>query len=342
MIDKFRENHHYVPKSYLNNWCNSNNKLLRYSLLVQREDHPLWKPSTPRSIGKHRHLYTSLINGNESDAIERWFDSEFESPAAVPIKKAITGNKLSPSDWKLLIKFLAAQDVRTPARMIETLKRGEKVVPEITDSILKNLVQEYQELKATGNLPKSNKSNLTSLLPIKVKIDFPPNQDVGTLRVETTVGRSYWLHCIKHLLENTINHLLKHQWTILHSPKEIEWLTSDDPVVKLNYNSHTEYDYGGGWDSVGTEIFMPLSPKHLLYTRIGDKRLPRGTTLTIQQASIFQRLIAEHAHHYIYSKFQNHLVHQLRPRKISLEMCNKEKEYWENWHKQNIEAEVGL
>jgi hypothetical protein len=342
MIDKFRANNHYVPKSYLNNWCNSNNVLLRYSLLVPHKNYPLWKSSSPKSICKHRHLYTSLINGNESDSIERWFDSEFESPAEESIKKAVTGHKLSPNDWRLLIRFLAAQDVRTPARMIEILNRGEKIVPEVTDNILKNLVEEFQELKATGNLPKPNRLDHSNLLPIKVETDFPPNQDVGTLKVETTVGRGYWLFSIKYLLENTIKHLLNHQWTILHSPKEIEWLTSDDPVVKLNYNSDTEYDYGGGWGSNGTEIFMPLSPKHLLYTRIGDKRPPRGTTLTMQQAFIFQRLIAEHAHRYIYSKSQNPLVNQLRPRKISLEMYDKEKEYWDNWHKQNIKAEQSL
>ncbi len=340
MVDKFRANSHYVPENYLNNWCDSNNKLLRYSLLVPHENYPIWKSSTPNGICKHRHLYTSLIDGKESDNIERWFDAHFETPAAEPIKKAVRGNRLSPKDWELLIKFLAAQDVRTPARMFEIIKRGEKTVPEITDNILKNIVEEFQELKASGRLPKSEKLEHSNLLPIKVKTEFGPNQDNGTLRVETTVGRGYWLYNIKYLLENTIKHLLKHQWTILHSPKEIEWLTSDDPVIKLNYNSLAEYDYGGGWGSVGTEIFMPLSTKHLLYTRIGDKRLPRGTTLTREQALIFQRLIAGHAHRCIYSKSQNDLVLGLRPRVVCLKTFNDEREQWKHWHAENIASEL--
>lgn len=340
MVDKFRANSHYVPESYLNNWTDSNNKLLRYSLLVPHENYPIWKTSTPNGICKHRHLYTSLIDGKESDSIERWFDTDFESPAAEAIKKAVKEDRLSPKDWELLIKFLAAQDVRTPARMFEILKRGEKTLPEITDNILKNIVEELQELKASGKLPKRDKSNHSCLLPIKVKTEFQPNQDVGTLRVETTVGRGYWLYNIKYLLENTVKHLLKHQWTILHSPKEIEWLTSDDPVIKLNYNSLAEYDYGGGWGSAGTEIFMPLSTKHLLYTRIGAKRLPRGTTLTREQALTFQRFIVEHAHRYVYSKAINNIVLRLRPRVVCLKNFNDEREQWKNWHTENMAAEL--
>ena len=340
MVDKFRANSHYVPKNYLNNWCDSNNKLLRYSLLVPHENYPIWKSSTPNGICKHRHLYTSLIDAKESDNIERWFDVEFESPAAESIKKAVTGNRLSPKDWELLIKFLAAQDVRTPARMFEILKRGEKTVPEVTDNLLKNVVEEFSALKAAGILPKRNESRHPNLLNIKVKTDFPPNEDFGTLKVETIVGRSYWLHCIKYLLENTIKHLLKHHWTILHSPDGIEWLTSDDPVVKLNFNSISEYDYGGGWGSNGTEIFMPLSTKHLLHTRIGSNRLPKGTTLTREQAYIFQHIIAGHAHRYIYSKSQDDSVLRLRPRVVSLKTFNDEREQWENWHAKNIAAEL--
>ena len=119
-------------------------------------------------------------------------------------------------------------------------------------------------------------------------------------------------------------------------------MTSDDPVIKLNCNSLAEYDYGGGWGSADTEIFMPLSTKHLLYTRIGAKRLPRGTTLTREQALIFQRLIVGHAHRYIYSKTQNDLVLRLRPRVVCLKTFNDEREQWKHWHDENIAAELNL
>jgi len=35
-------------------------------------------------------------------------------------------------------------------------------------------------------------------------------------------------------------------------------------VILLNFYSPEKYDFGGGWGSVGTEIFMPLGPGHHL------------------------------------------------------------------------------
>lgn len=246
-MNEFVEKNHYVPESYLKRWGDANAKISVYRILVPNQNMPLWKKASARGLANHRHLYTQIITSEESDEIERWFNTEFESPAAASIEKAVSDNQLSPEDWKNLIRFLAAQDVRTPARMLEILKQGEKIVPEVTDNILKNLEQDLRKLKAEGNLPKPDKHNRSKLLPIKVTTDFLSNQDYVTVKVQTTVGRGYWLYCIKLLLEQTIERLLKHQWTILHSPKEIDWLTSDDPVVKLNYYSPREYDFGGGW-----------------------------------------------------------------------------------------------
>jgi imidazolonepropionase-like amidohydrolase len=48
------------------------------------------------------------------------------------------------------------------------------------------------------------------------------------------------------------------------------WFTTDDPVLKLNFNSWDAYDFGGGWGSSGSEILVPLSPLHLTYDLIGD------------------------------------------------------------------------
>ena len=43
------------------------------------------------------------------------------------------------------------------------------------------------------------------------------------------------------------NKLLKHRWTILHAPPGISWPTSDNPLIKLNYQDSSNYDTEGGW-----------------------------------------------------------------------------------------------
>ncbi len=341
-MNEFVEKNHYVPESYLKKWGNANGKISVYRILVPNQNMPLWKNASPRGLANHRHLYTKVVTSEETDEIERWFNTEFESPAAASIEKVISDIQLSPDDWKNLIRFLAVQDVRTPARLIEMMKRTQDTLPKLMDDVLKDTVRKLIESKETGVSPFSPKATPSDYLPIKVTKEFLEGEDNVKLGVECVVGRSFWLHSIKHLLTNTINILSKHKWTILRSPVGFNWLTTDDPVIKLNYHNSNKYDFGGGWGSIGTEIFLPVSPRHLIYTKIGSKPDLRGTILTKDQAMLFQRIIIEHAHRYIFSSSQDSFVNQTRPRTVSLEFYNEEKTYWGNWHSQNIDAEKNL
>jgi Protein of unknown function (DUF4238) len=342
-LNNLSADNHYVPAIYLKSWCNnSDNKIWRYNLLSPHENVPLWKPSSPEGISFHRHLYTRIVSTNESDEIEKWFNSEFETPVSTSIKKVTSDSQLTREDWTKLIKFLALQDVRTPARLAEILKRSQETLPELMNSVLTNTVQELEKFKNSGQSPIITSSPYSNYMPIKITKELIPDEDYAKVGIECVVGRGLWLHTIKHLLTNTIIKLLNHKWTILCSPIGINWLTSDDPVIKLNYHSPNKYDFGGGWGSNGTEIFLPLSPRHLLYTRVGSRPLTRGTVLPRDQAIIFQRLIVEHAHRYVFSNTQDLFVHQSRPRKVNLEEYKNEKMYWKSWHEQNTAAEQNL
>jgi hypothetical protein len=253
-MDKFRANNHIVPESYLKNWCNSNNKLWRYELLVAHQNVPEWKESSPKAVAKIRHFYTALIAGNESDEIERWFDSEFESPAIPVITKALKYQKLSEEDFLKLIRFVAVQDVRTPARMIEILNRGEELMPEVLQNIAENFEENYLQYKSSNQARVSKVNNCSNYLPVRVKTEPNTGTDHATLKIQTIVGKGYYLTAVKHLLNDTIQHLLNHRWTFLRSHPDIIFPTSDDPVIKLNYFDENNYDFGGGWDNAGTEL----------------------------------------------------------------------------------------
>ena len=43
------------------------------------------------------------------------------------------------------------------------------------------------------------------------------------------------------------------------------------PVLRLNYYKPGQYDFRGGWGNPGSEVLMPLSPRHLLYVQVGKK-----------------------------------------------------------------------
>lgn len=74
-----------------------------YRLLVSHASVPEWRRHSVAAIGKLQHLYTRIINDQETDGVERWLNRNFESPAAPAIGKVITDARLSSEDWACLI-----------------------------------------------------------------------------------------------------------------------------------------------------------------------------------------------------------------------------------------------
>ena len=232
-----RRNNHYVAQSYLKRWLASPGKICVYRTLVTHENVPLWTEKSIKGVARQQNLYTRKIAGFESDEIERYFDQEFEFPAEEAIHKAVTGQCLTPDDWKKLVQNLAMHDLRTPARLMEHLTTYEKRIISLLDNILDGLRTELE----TG--PKQGVSVLpTSVLsggfPLRTIIE--DNKEEGSVRVklETAVGRASWLWSINHLLKGIAQVLHTHKWTIVRPAEGMYWPTSDNPVVKLNYALH--------------------------------------------------------------------------------------------------------
>jgi hypothetical protein len=109
------------------------------------------------------------------------------------------------------------------------------------------------------------------------------------------------------------NFLHRHKWTIFEAPARLNWFTSDDPVICLNYRSESDYDFNGGWGRERAKILFPLSPRHLMFTEIGTSSYPRRVP-SRYRARLIRRMIAEHAHRSIYTQSEDNKVLQLRPR----------------------------
>jgi hypothetical protein len=295
-------------------------------------------------LGYHKYLYTRVGATGETDEVERWFDTEFESPAGRVLQKAVSDQPLSASDWRLLIRFLAAQDVRTPARLLENLKRWNETLPSLINEVATEAVWKLEAAIRAGNrVPMPRPLEGAELFPVRTIIEPDANNDGGVLRVEATVGRSLWLWSIKHVLSSTLDILNNHRWTILRNPPGVEWLTSDNPVVRLNYHAEKDYDFKGGWNSSGTVIFMPLSPTHLIYTQIGQKRqLPRGTVAPLELAAKIQRFTVEHAHRYVFGRVVDPQVAFWRPRTVDSQAFHSEAEQWKAWNPAQSDAERAL
>jgi len=342
-LEPFRRNHHYVPSLYLRGFTGDDQQVSVYRLLVAHPNAPQWKRQSLRGIAYYSHLYTRVTAEGETDEVEKWLEHDFETPASIPLRKAISDEKLTPQDWYHIKRFVAAQDLRTPARLLENLKRWEKTVPSLLEEVSKKAVDEWQAARARGERLESPDSvDPDRYIPIQVSKQRSPGEKMGSLQTHVLVGRAYWLYSLKHLLTRTVNSLLDSHWTILHAPEDVPWFTSDDPVIRLNYYAAGRYDFKGGWGNRGTEILLPISPRHLLFTKIGERPPRRGTRVTVEPARQLRRFMAEHAHRMIIAAAPDCEVQEMRVRTVSSEQHRSEREQWQNWHEQQTTAERQL
>lgn len=338
----FSRDNHYVPRIYLKQWVTEEGGIWTYRIFVSNDNVPKWKISSTKGIAYHTHLYTRIVAGGQTDEVEQWLDREFEAPAEHVVRKVVSESRLSPEDWTRLIRFLAAQDVRTPARLSESLERWNKSLPDLMQRTLEDSVRELEAAKKGRKLVRQISKPHSDFIPFRVRTERIPQSETAAVKVESVAGRGLWLYSLKHLLTETVDVLLSHKWTILRPPKGVNWYTSDDPVIKLNFYQAGKYDFKGGWGSKETEILLPISPNHLLYTKIGAAPPRRGTIVSESLAKMIQRFIAEHAHRLIFAAIKDPEVESIRPRTVDRSLFNEEREQWKRWHEENTKAESNL
>jgi len=225
---------------------------------------------------------------------------------------------------------------------MEDLERWDATLPGVLEKTLQESVRKLELAAESGRPVEEPKSPDGEYLPLRVTTEVGADPGVAKLKAETIAGRGLWLFSIRHLLTKTADVLHQHKWTILSPPEPIRWFTSDDPVIRLNYHGPDRYDFDGGWGSQGTEIVLPLSPRHLLYAQVGSLPPRRGTELPQAQAEMTRRFIAEHAHRMIFAAEPEPCVTTLRPRTVSLELLKQEAEQWRKWHEDQTSAERKL
>lgn len=314
-----------------------------YRTLVSHASVPFWKAQSISRVACRPHLYTLIRGGVESDEFEEWLGREIESPAEEAIAKATSGDRLAKGDWLRLIRYCAAQDLRTPARLLEDLNFWGRNLPRLMASSMARAVKDLETAEEwSETFPFSNqfRGDLPAQ-PFCMRTELVPGHEFGILRAEVTAGRALWLQGIQRNLTETVEALFRHRWSILAPPDGLTWLSSDNPVVRLNFHNEKDYNLQGGWASQGSEILFPLDPFHLLYAQVGERARPRGERMPLPLARLVRRFTAENAHRMIFSKDPDAEVLELRPRTVDAGLFHAEEEEWNEWHKNQTEAEVG-
>ena len=340
-MNQVTHDNHYVPKVYLKQWSDDSLHVWAYRLLVSNENVPEWQHRSMDKTAFLRDLYTEIENGEEIDEFEKWLEFEFENPVQKSIRKVLKDNPLSSRDWELLASFLGAQDMRTPQSYLESTERWERTLPDLMQKTLDDSVRKLEDEEFRKNIEVSSNdesSLFNGVLEINVVKSSETENGQGYIQAEITTGRKLWLQSLRLKLTKTIKVLKEQKWCIVRPARGFQWFTSDNPVVKLNDYGNGSYDLKGGWGRKGGNIFMPLSPRHLLFTQIGDD-LPDRLTLTSEQTNQFQRLIAEGAFRWLFAREPLSFIGKIRPRHVDPEAFKNEEEQWGNWHEIQKQAE---
>jgi hypothetical protein len=334
-MQQLHKDNHYVPKIYMRQWA-TKDKIPTYGLLVPHGNVPLWKLHSLRGIAVRRNLYTQIVRGTESDDLERWLDSEFEAPAKEALTNAVTGQRLTREDWKKLVRFAIAQDVRTPARLSEFLLRQSQVIPQLLDETIHDALDKLSQNKL--HVDQGETANSIGF-PLKISVE-DQGDGQATLKAKIHVGRALWHFSLRHLLTETIEKIPYTGWSIVRPARGFSWPTSDNPLIRLNYIDEQRYNFDGGWSVPNGDVLLPLSPTHLLYRCAGRQSFPRDYRLDRATSERVIRIIIEHADRYVFAK-EEFDIHEVRPRTVSLELCKQEQELWANWHVKQTKAEQG-
>lgn len=338
---QFRADNHYLPCVSSKHFANATGDLCVYRTLVSHPNVHVWDDKAPGSIAWIERLYTRTVDGQESDEIERWFEREVETPASEAIDLIVSDAKLRPDQWDALIRFAAAQSVRTPAFLARNYPNWSKDMPPIVDSVLDELASNGDAAKRVEQGSELSAGQLfAKYVPVRVLSQPAQERGMAEVKVEILMGRGYWHFAMEHALTNTVEVLRKHKWSVVKPCEGLTWFTSDDPVILLNSSADGSYNFGGGWGSHGSQILLPLSPSHLLYTTVGQKPLLRGTRLDRTGTQFVRKVIAEHAHAHIFAANRDEEVSMLRPRVVSESGHRQYREIWKNFAQEQARTEA--
>jgi len=330
-----RRHNHYVPQLYLKRWSLDGHRIQCYRILASDSKVPLWTRQSIRSVAYHTDLYTRQSHGGETDEFERRLADEFENPATEAFNKAVSQQALSDGEWRQLVRYAVAQSLRTPAWFLKNRDKWIREMPQTLQETLQRAVSMLEEAKKEGKPLPEAQNEVSELLQIRVSTERLPDSKLAVIKAEMDVGRNTWLYAMKRLLKptGTVERIVQfgHRWRILSGPAGFRWVTSDDPVMVLNYHSRGQCDFGGGWGNPGSEVLFPISPKCILYTKVGDEN-PCNGKITYEDAREIQRLIIEHAHRWVFAEQPLDDIETIRPRFVDASDFTSEEEEWRHWH----------
>jgi hypothetical protein len=331
---------HYVPQAMLKRWSSNAKDVFAYRTLVSYELVPLWGRRSIRGTAFQQDLYTDRVGTEDIDAFEKFITKEFERPGIEATAKLIEGRRLTRNAWNDVTRFMLLQDRRTPESYLEQTQWWHEELPALLERTLTKSIAELESGRrqpGTRVVPRST-IEFSSLFRFETRRPCETNTGTAEAGLSVVIGRKLWLASLRHALNGVVEKLLGIHWSVREPAGSEEWPLTDNPVIRLNYRSPGNFDFNGGWGNRGTEIMMPISPRHLLYAKVGERNVPR-LRLGAERTRQLQAVIALHAHRWIFARRPLDWVATVRKRQVDAVAFDDEQKFWAQWQKNQVDAQ---
>lgn len=237
-----------------------------------------WKSKGVGGLAHWRDFYSQVNDdGTIDDSIEALFGDEYESKTGSAFKKVREGNALSSADITALVDFATLQMVRTPAWFREYSETMANIFPSTTNSVFNKLEAEYAAGMLTEQSIRERAQSAQDTTPFpQFDVGIELDRESGETTITFKTGRRNYLAAVGRILRGDVGtRMHTFDWNVVEMPGDVLLPTSDNPFVRLCVRAGYRPTLQGGIGDEDTWLFMPLTPHHLLFARVGGGRLTK-------------------------------------------------------------------
>ena len=275
--------HHYVPIWYQKPFCHQvEGKDLIYVYDKDLPDRP--RVQQPLNTGVEGKLYSFEGPDGEEVSLEEDF-AELEQ-VVQPIVQRWAQDPRSPTDEEtgVMALFVGHMLGRSP----RTIGADQETREALYMAMMRNLAkqperQKFDELKKEGKLPGvENLEDLQRFL------------DEFEERTTVTASRKYSMAQSVSLGHKMGDLLLRMRWTLVSSPSNEFFITSDCPVAVVHFPEPGKAGFGGGIAHPTAEVCFPLSPEVCLNMNYRNgQRHRKASARTVTEYNRYQAAVAD-------------------------------------------------
>jgi hypothetical protein len=250
----------------------------------------------PNGVAVEGRLYSLAADDEPADdAFEQRLAQHVDGPTAPLFEKLVREGTLTGDERLQFAYYLALQEFRTP-RMRDLVKG---MTSQIMNGVLEHLASDPENFKKIG-----------APLPVGLGEEILDAIRTGGIVAEAT--NAAWLQLVTAPLElaPTIAEL---DWAVATAPGDIEFITTDTPIVKVLVDRSVPPQFAGGWCSPSAESTLALDPSHVLVIRPeglnGHSPAPRRWMMDVNARACRQ------AHRFVISRRREAFISKILQKK---------------------------